>query len=421
MGTIREHASITSVKGIPRLLRTKAPFMQFVWSVSIVCFLVMATCQAVMLTMSYLEYSTVASIRELSVDVSGQSTDTAQLPDVTFCNVNPFSSNFTGYPGIPSIEEFISQVEDITRCDGCSEEQELPMLQLREELTSTRGYHMQIGLQNARRISHQKDATIASCHVWIFSDLHPSTRPCDNFVEIEEYHDSMFYNCFTIKFSDQQGMLSVGLILVFHIDSYDEFSYVLPIYTKLNYLNGMLFSFHARDTPPVLIKNQWLVQAGLFSDFKIRVQRHKRLTKPYGNCKDDAGTGYNDGRYSQLVCMASCGQATVRSMCGCIDYNFYTHVLSKTGDRPCLNMEGGRERLMKDWQCIRNARRIGALSCIEECPLACEERQFETKVSILNTDRFSGVLYRYWDIQSIIQCQSRLLKIWVNGSCEYFV
>ena len=384
MEIIREYAKITSVKGIPRLLRTKAPFMRVVWAVSIVCFLVMAACQAVMLTMSYLEYSTVVSIGERPLDISGQSTGTAQLPDITFCNINPFASNFTGGTDIPSIKEFISRVKDITRCDGCSEDQEILMLQLREELTSTRGYHMQIGLQNARRISHRMDSTIASCHVWTFSDLHPSTLPCEKFVEIEEYHDSMFYNCFTIKSPPRRpNFMYMGLILIFHMDNYDDYSYVLPIYTRLNYMNGIAFAFHSRDTPPILVSEQWLVQAGVFSDFKIRVQRHKRLSQPYGNCKENTGKEQDGGRYSQLVCMSSCGQAMVRSMCGCLDYSFYTDVLSPTDNRPCLNMGGGRERLMKDWKCIKNARRVSAYSCIEKCPAPCEELKFETKVSFV--------------------------------------
>ena len=385
---VREYLRLTSVKGIPRLLRTKSRFMQFVWGVSILCFLVVAAYQATMLTKTFLKFSTVTSMRELPLDLTGESQHTVHLPHATFCNSNPFASNFTQDNGIPSMEEYIIQVKQLTTCDECTVDQKVTMSQLRDELMTSRGYYIQIGKDKAKTIGHQVESLLASCHVWVMSGMHPGNLPCDGFIEVELHQDSMFYNCFTIKPAVKQTKerVFVGIILVFHLDDYavNKYRYVLPVYPHIGYMNGMMFAFHDIGTPPVLLKNQVLLQPGLFSDLKLRVKRRKRLPKPYGGCVEKAGEGnkfIKDGPYSQLMCFSLCRQAVVLDECGCIDYNNYVDMLSQTGARPCLKLEHGRDHLWKEWQCLQHAHNISGISCSDKCPLPCDEVAFVEKVS----------------------------------------
>ena len=385
---IREYLRLTSVKGIPRLLRTKSRCMQYIWGVSIVFFLSVAAYQATMLTKTYLTYSTVTSMRELPLDLTGQSEHSVHLPHTTFCNTNPFASNFAEDDTIPFMEQYITQVQHMTTCDGCTIDQKVSVSQLRDELMTSRGYYIQIGNDKAKTISHQVESLFASCHVWVMSGMHPANLPCDGFIEVELHQDSMFYNCFTIKPSAEQTKerIFMGIILVFHLDDYvvNKHPYVLPIHPHIGYRNGMMFAFHDRGTPPVLLQSQVLLQPGLFSDLKIRVKRRKRLPKPYGGCVEGAGEGnqfIKDGPYSQHMCFSLCRQAEVLDECGCIDYNNFVDVLSRTGERPCLKLEYGRDHLWKEWKCLQHAHNISAISCTDECPLPCDEVTFVEKVS----------------------------------------
>ena len=396
---VLEHGRITSLKGIPRLLRTKSPFMRFVWSVSFLCFFTLAAGQGILLTISYFQFSTVISIRETPLELTGSSPNTVEMPDVTFCNVNPFASNFTADKSLLSIEDFLSMVRNTTQCDDCTKEEEISMMSLRDELLTTRGYYIQIGVNNIKRISHSKESLIASCHVWFMSGMHPTTLPCEAVaMSVKPYQDSMFYNCYTIKCSElkHKETVYVGLIVVFHLDMYgiNEYPIPLAVHSRMRYLSGLTFNFHEPGSVPIFFKEHLLIQSGLFSDFKLRVHRHKRLSEPYGQCvehtAEDSEYSLN-GTYSQLVCYSLCKQTLVYDTCGCIDYNNFVSIHKTTNQRVCFKLELGREQVMKDWTCVQNARAASALSCMERCPLPCNEVKLETKVH----QKFSRRLKRW--------------------------
>ena len=384
---VLEHGRITSLKGIPRLLRTKSPFMRFVWGVSFVCFLTLAAGQGILLTISYFQFSTVISIRETPLELTGSSPNIIQLPDITFCNINPFATNFTDDTRILSIEDFLSMVRDTTRCDKCAKEEEASMMRLRDELLSTRGYYIQIGGINAQRISHSKESLIASCHVWFMSGMHPTTLPCEAVMSVKGYQDSMFYNCYTIRSSElkHKETVHISLIVTFHLDMYGINKYPIPLaaHPQMRYLSGLSFNFHESGSVPVFVKDKLLIQSGLFTDIKVRAQRHRRLSEPYGQCVEHTAkdSEYSlNSTYSQLVCYSLCKQRVVLDTCDCFDYNNFVSIHKTTNQRVCFKMDLGREQVMKDWTCVQNARAVGAVSCVEKCPLPCNELQFETKV-----------------------------------------
>ena len=386
--TVLEFLRITSIKGIPRLLRTKRRFMQLIWGLSIICFLVGAAYQSTMLTMAYLEYSTVTSIRELPLDMTGQYEYSIQLPDITFCNVNPFASNFTQATEIPSFEEYTRMVQDMTLCSKCSWDQNISMSRLHDELMTSRGYRIQIGEDKAKNISHHWDTLFKSCTVWVMSGMHPSNLPCERVMRIVLHQDSTFYNCFTLrpKFEETKEWVIMGIIVVFHLDDYtiNKHQYVLPLHSQIDYINGMTFTFHDRGTIPVVPVDGMILQLGLFSNFKVRVNRRKRLPTPYGRCVPKAGEGnefITEGPYSLMVCFSLCWQAMAQDLCGCVDYSNFVDVLARGGEPVCLKLDRGRDRLWEEWECLQNARNTSAISCTNKCPLPCEEIEVDEKVN----------------------------------------
>ena len=396
--TIYKFLRITSVKGIPRLLRTRSRFMQFVWGLGIVSFLVIAAYQFAMLTMAYLEYATVTSIRELPLDMAGQYEHSVQLPDITFCNVNPFASNSKLDTEIPSIKEYMTKVQDMTVCDKCSWDKNISMSQLRDELMTSRGYRIQIGHDKARIISHQSKTFFSSCTVWVMAGMHPGNLPCERVMMIELQQDPIFYNCFTIRPAVERigEQVIMGILAVFHLDDYtmNNSPYVLPLHPQISYVNGMVFTFHERETPPVTTIDGMLLQPGLFTELKLRVVQRKRVPAPYGRCVEEGSESNEfivDRKYSQLMCFSLCRQRVVDELCGCIDNNNYVDVYSRSGKPVCLKLDQGKELLWNEWKCLQHARNVSAISCTNKCPLPCEQVTFDEKVNV--TIMLKYVLY----------------------------
>ena len=46
--------------------------------------------------------------------------DAVQLPDILFCNLNPYRSNRTGTEDIPTPDEFYAKLDELEECPSCS-------------------------------------------------------------------------------------------------------------------------------------------------------------------------------------------------------------------------------------------------------------------------------------------------------------
>ena len=189
----------TSVKGMSRIICTKSSFLRTVWSICVVSFLSVAFYLTYLLTKGYLEYASVISLREYNLDLTGTTSDALRLPDITFCNLNPFAVSTHNLTNIPSLEAYHQRAMDMTACDGCSPEQQKALRELRIELLTTSGYYIHIGASKAKTISHTQDQFIVSCTVGMLSGMHPRRVPCEGVTTVVPYYDYMYYNCFTLK------------------------------------------------------------------------------------------------------------------------------------------------------------------------------------------------------------------------------
>ena len=95
MEKAKQFCLTTSVKGIPRAVKSKTKLIRVLWSVCVVGFLVMAFFQTAALTIEYLSHGVTTSLVEYQVDFLGHTDHSVQLPDITLCNTNPFAGNGT--------------------------------------------------------------------------------------------------------------------------------------------------------------------------------------------------------------------------------------------------------------------------------------------------------------------------------------
>ena len=385
---------VTSIKGIPRIFRTKSYFLKTVWGISVICFISMAAYQVTLLSKAYLEYNSVISLTEHPVDLSGQTPHAIRFPDITFCNLNPFAVSTHNLKHIPSLESYHNLVKDKTSCVNCSEQQLKSLRELRVQLLTTSGYYIHIGAAKARKISHSENQFIASCTVGMFSGMHPRKVPCEGVATIVPFYDDTHYNCYTVKMPPATPEDMYGaVIMVFHLNNYQKIieqqKFLTPHFIP-GQMNGALMVLHEPNNLPIIMRDAIHLPAGQFMSTKLNFIETTRLPEPYGNCIPNYEMKEN---YQQIICYSACVQSSVLRYCGCVDYTSYNEFLnlSTTSDvPPCLSVKVSSRKLHEKWECVKNIRLNATAHCFASCPTPCEELVYIHDVRILLWYAYKG-------------------------------
>ena len=378
----------SSVKGVPRIFRTKSHFLRTLWIISVISFLSIASHQAYLLTADYVEHTTIVSIKEHHVDLTGATPEAVRLPDITFCNMNPFGVDTENFSDIPSLYSYHQRVLEVTECDGCSLEKRKSLWELRVALQTTRGYYIHVGKINAQRLSHTKDQFLASCTVEMLSGMDPRKLPCEHIAIFDYYFDFMYYNCYTLRIPMATSTdLYSGVLVVLHLNNYQN------VIKQQQYLNsrympgqmsGAVMVFHHQNQIPVLIKDSINLPSGFYMSTKLRFIRRKRLPPPYGSCKH---VNEMDGGYKQLACYSDCLQKQVFLECGCVDFTSYNNrafeFAAFVGFPACLSVKRSKEWLYEKWICVKRTHVNYTTHCLFSCPSLCEELMYNHDVSNL--------------------------------------
>ena len=184
----------------------------------------MAAFQAVLLTMEYCEYKVYTSTGEVLLDYFDQTNGVIGTPDITLCNVNPFSSNSSLIRDVPTMKEYFKLAEQATECDHNSTGEEcLTLGYIRRDMMSTNGYFDYIGRHNAKRLGHSQESFLAHCDVEIEAGVRMQRIPCLTSAHITEIQYNILFNCYTVRlprnvFPDRTHG---GFIVVLHLDDYN--------------------------------------------------------------------------------------------------------------------------------------------------------------------------------------------------------
>ena len=414
-GRVTQFLKQTSIKGIPRIFRTKSYFLRTLWGVSVVCFLTMAAYQTFLLARGYLAYNSVISMTEYNLDYSGQSSNAVRFPDVTFCNLNPFAVNTHNVSNIHSLEYYHNRVIDRTSCDTCSEQQLKSLEELRVELLTTSGYYIHIGASKAELISHTEEELIVSCKVSMVSGMHQRRVPCEGITTVVPYQDYMYYNCYTVKLPPPTPEdLYCGLVVVLHLNNHLEMieqqKFLTPHYIP-GQMSGALMVLHEPEHLPVVIRDSISLPSGYFMSTILQFRKTNRLPSPHGDCKH--GHEVN-AHYQQLICYSTCVQTLVLQSCACVDYTSYNDffaLVAKAGIPACLSVKVSAERLHKNWECVKKIRLNSTAHCLSSCPIPCEELVYIHDVRL-------NICVMLLHIQQVIKCYSSM-KLWCL-SCKIY-
>ena len=384
METVKNFCLKTSVKGIPRAVKSTSRTMRILWSISVIGFLAAACFQSYVLTKEYLAFASTTALTEYSVELLGLSERSVQLPDISICNTNPFGSNVNRVQDVPTPKEFYERVLNITLCDGCSSSQKQKMDSVRKYLLTPSVYSDYIGPNNVRKVGHSLESMLVDCQLIYVEGRVFQQEPCVPGMKFIYRYDVNFYNCYTLRLPTPslRGNIYIGVSLVFHLDNF--FQDHLMYFDKTNIRNrvaGIELNLHRPNTMLSVDFDSVFLPPGFLGNLKFRFERRIRLPHPHGTCSDHMDDTYGaDRRHTKVSCFASCIQAHIADVCHCRDINIYTYMNKNYKNlTKCFDIDRGNEDLLQTWECVVRERRAAMTPC-QNCIDACDELTYSSQV-----------------------------------------
>ena len=375
MDPLKNFGLTTSVKGIPRAVKSKSRAMRILWSVCVVSFLTAACFQSYHLTEQYMAFSITTTLSEYIVEGIGPRGRNVELPDISICNTNPFGTNVDGMQDVPTVKEYYERVLNITTCNNCSSSQKLGMI--RKYLLSRSAYSDYIGPDNVRKVGHTLESILVDCQLIHIEGRVFDPRPCFPGTNVSYRYDINFFNCYTLQLPTPllPDNVFFGVTLVLHLDNF--FQDHLMYFDRRNVRNrmaGIELNLHRPNTTPLMDFDSIFIPPGFIGHIQYRFEKQIRMSDPYGKCVKHMDDNNDNRRPSRDSCFASCIQAEVAKICNCTDINPYTDTYKNDDNfTKCFDIDRSREDMLQTWDCVIRGRRAAMERCHLECKPVCDE------------------------------------------------
>ena len=378
----------TSVKGVPRAAKAPTRPLRILWIISTLFFIGLTTWQVTAITLQYLNYEYLTRIIE---GVLSETTDDHIIvvaPSVTVCNLNPFSGNasdITTRNNYTRVKEFAEFVKERTTCDSCSEEDQLLLKHIQNDLLTAHGYYMFLGKQNALSLGHKKKDSVIECYIQKREGFRAYKEECSVNASLEVLTDYMFYNCFTLNTSMIQTSNTVmGFGIAMHLDNYfqEHYDYLNMQHDYSQHLGAVLV-VHGPGKRPMLRRDALFLPPGSYMDVTLQIEQHNRLKSPYGSCKKPftkvPGT---DWQYTVDACVSVCLEELIASDCECRDLFTLNLLEDKYSNLSyCSDPNRDVDSLLWHTRCAQYVRDNHTDRCTRECPNPCLETQYRIQLS----------------------------------------
>ena len=388
---IQRFCQSTSLKGVPRILRTGSLSLRCMWATAVLAFLCVAGLQSYDIVCEYLTYPTVTVVREKGLNLFRDGEKL--MPHILVCNLNPFAYSTMDRSGeIPSLQEFHTLVMRLTACNNCSTERKYFLLQTRQELLTYTGYYQYIDRKNIHRISHRKDHFIVSCQVNILDGLSIGKRSCHEEVHIEHVMNSVYYNCFSLSIAKQSiQKMVVGITVTLFLDNFDiqdKYTSYLNVAEESGQAQGALVTLTRPGAFPLIRRNGILLSPGTLTDIKFNIEHRKRLPKPHGECSDEPSipgwqNAMNTSTHTYEGCLSFCAELYVEKQCGCIDTQSLNIRYGKNPRLPLCGSIHNPGEFFQRFACAKANRTIGLFyDCVHKCTIPCSDILYKFRTSV---------------------------------------
>ena len=385
-GKFYRFCQLTSVKGVPRLLRTESVIMQFIWTISVIVLLCLALLQTTFLTMEYLHYKTYTFTGEANIYNLRHEDGTTGVPDITLCNANPFASDRNLSKDVPTMAKYFELVEQSTTCgNDCKEDEILALKHIRNDMINAESYFNYIGRHTAEKLGHTFESFFAYCEVDMPRSGYGMLRhvPCLS-TEIIQIQHTTHYNCYTIRAhqNDVPDKVLPGFLVVLHLDEYgaiDNEQSMLNPHKIPGHISGVWIFAHQQNKPLYDNYQRMLLQPGHFHDIPVNVVQRTYLPPPHGHCENMDGQ-----EYSLTLCHNQCIRAYVYEKCGCLELVNYTspwRPIENEGP-PCFSVSLKKNDLIRNWNCVMEETRKRLDECEASCPEPCSDMRYKLRVRV---------------------------------------
>jgi len=398
---VRRACELTSVRAIPRVLRTDDNGIRFLWILAIVTCAVLTMYQLSNVLMSYCSFSANVNIQQLQSN--------PHFPDVTACRVNPYHY---AWHNQWTFEQYLRSIEQLEKSDilvdwlsTMTDEKRLAMLYLK----SPSGYYSNLHLSDDE-LYVANSSFVMSCFYFLWStpaDME-SMINCSATISLSFLPE--FGKCVTFHLCEDQVQNVRGLVAILYLE--DLFNTVLKFLENSSIFTGdgtgMKVIIHAPGTYPD-VGLSVNVPPGTETAVNVNEIIRIRLPYPYGICVHcpflTPGCYPDDGAllYTLDGCNGLCYQRDVIDQCACVDNaevftevelrlanftmcgNLYFHedTRKEYSNIYCNDDAGSRNDITEGLSgllCLQKVRaNLSNLVC--NCPVPCNEYQYESSVS----------------------------------------
>ena len=396
----RHFCEKTSVKGVKRTVDKTRVWARVLWTVVVLACLFLSIGNTAILTVSYLKRTPAMYIKE-GLMTPQIDKDQNSIPAVTVCNVHPLSKRKSD--DVISFSQYVSYIErTIDDVPNITESSKSILDRHKSEIISPIGYYQFLGTENASKIGHSFNEFVVVCEVMMVQATKTYFRPCAGLVNITLDRDPNFFNCYTIQPADQTALdLVMGYSLVLYVDA--DYSWVESAYTTnpMKYGKGAIFDMHQPNAKPSVKIGGTSVSPGAMTLSKVSMQKHKRLTEPYGSCLEGQQSRFflSNGvpmRYTTLSCFNTCVRDMVAQECNCRDGTLPVMIWHDITDLPfCGDAHAHLDLLLQRISCANHVRQAGTDSCHQSCHSPCREASYDTINSHVEWPDSSDVGYLY--------------------------
>ena len=395
----------TSIKGVSRILKAEVIGLRILWFLAVFCFFGMAAYQVILLVSQYFDRPTLTNIKEGVISMSDVD-QSMPPPQITVCNLNPFTSYPIRAPGLVPFSVYKQLTCLYSNCQSYLQFAPDGITPIGLNVTasmadkyiptaaSLASYYQFIGRDAASGLSHTKETFLIGCKILKLYGLRFVKEDCGSAVEIVTMPTVEYLNCFEIYIDSLvQGKAIRGLELTMYLDNVGLTTSGMED-SALDRTSGAKIFIHEPHTKPFININGIYLMPGEWSRIQVKQEKRTRLAPPWGECYNEVnGTLYNytfnKRQYTLHGCLSVCIEHHMVEDCNCKDVNLMsllledeTEEMKKLGYCQDIKLQALNHTAYYDqYICAEISRGVRMDNCSQWCQLPCEEMRYRTTTS----------------------------------------
>ncbi|CAD5113454.1 DgyrCDS2621 [Dimorphilus gyrociliatus] len=318
---------VTSMKSIPRIVKTRNSCIMSMWIVVTILVIGIACYHSHNLISGYLEYGVFTRIEESHKIMKSNE----YFPAVTLCSLSPFKES--SQTNFPTYQDFYNLL--MKRLEERSLQNKTLNAQQIAYLTHIATYFDWLGRNRAKEIGHEPSVLLLSCKITM-AGFESSSIPCKDYSNITIVQSPTMFNCLNIKFYIPYVFNTIidKVILTLYLG---EMPQDFKFYKDRNGVlggEGIKLLVHDRNEVSPRIQDMGLIipkgsEAFVITQPILRI----RKSTPYTDCVSEKDVTYNyDGDEVDASAIAHCVTKTWQS----IAINLFNCTLSEVALVPKL-------------------------------------------------------------------------------------